>query len=258
MRLKIIFTLIISQIFFLGVFALWNNEYYVINETENLCWVFSKGNASIPNWLPENWKMVTSDEWLHEQFLSTVSCELWDSVNCCKENSYRYAGVPIWVSEITGERRAAEFLASKKIINTHSLTPDEYKLWESITRKELMKIIMLLSGREIDTECSNIFTDVRDDWWCKYIETALGLWYIEWNRGFRPDDRVTQVEAIKLIFKAQDIKKAYQTEYWQEDYISSAYYYWYLDEKFSDYNTYATRGWIFLLAGRSMESFKNY
>lgn len=62
------------------------------------------------------------------------------------------------------------------------------------------------------------------DWGCKYIESGLQYEFIESNLRFRPQENVTKVEALKLIFQARSIEKKYTTLYWQEDYISSAYY----------------------------------
>ena len=100
---------------------------------------------------------------------------------------------------------------------------------------------MKLSQVEISDSCREIFIDVTDDWGCKYIESALEYEYISGNQLFRPNDSVTKTEALKLIFKARNIDKAYNTEYWQEDYVSTAYYRGYIDEKYANYNETATR-----------------
>jgi len=88
--------------------------------------------------------------------------------------------------------------------------------------------------------------------------SALDNDFIEWLQGFRPNDRVTKTEALKLIFKAKNIEKSYNTSYWQEDYISTAYYKGYIDEKFKNYNETASRWWIFLTASRTFTEFTNY
>jgi hypothetical protein len=36
-----------------------------------------------------------------------------------------------------------------------------------------MKIVMNISGIEVQDNCREIFVDVVDDWGCKYIESAL-------------------------------------------------------------------------------------
>jgi len=121
-----------------------------------------------------------------------------------------------------------------------------------------MKIIMKISEQEIYEDCKWIFADVTDDWGCKYIETALDNDYIEWLQGFRPNDQVTKTEALKLIFKARNIQKAYNTDYWQEDYISTAYYKWFIDEKYKNYNETANRWWIFSTVSKTFNEYSNY
>lgn len=254
---KIIFSVIFSQCLLLGVFwAAWDT-YYVVEKEKNLCWEFTRWDAVNTNWLPKWWEAVFLDNTLDTEFFSDINCEQWNSATCCKNRGFRYAGVPIWVSYVSDERAWAEFLASKKIINVKSFNPDQYKLEETITRKEVMKVISWIGRFEVNDTCTWIYADVHDDWGCKYIEKALELGYISWNEWFRPNDTLTRSEALKLIFKARGIPKKYETSSWQEDYISSAYYLWYIDEKFSDYNMAATRWWIFSVAAKSYDDFSN-
>jgi len=245
----------ISQIFFLGAFWLSDWQYYVVETEKKLCWVFTRWITNDPNWLPEGWKAVFLYDEIFTKFLWNLQCENWYVSHCCKELWYRYAGVPIGQYYISNERSGAEFLASKKVINVKSFNPHEYKLEDKITRKEIMKVIINLSEKELQEECREIFADVANDWGCKYIETALENGFITWNRWFRPDDFVTQTEALKLILQARWIGKKYETDNWREDYISTAYYLWYIDKKFSDYNTFASRGWIFSAAARTYSDF---
>jgi len=176
----------------------------------------------------------------------------------CKENNYRYAWVPIWDTFISNERAWAEFLARKKIISSRSTYPSLYNLGENITRKEIMKIIINASEvKEELEECKYIFADVEWDWWCKYIEAALKSWFITWNEWFRPNDNVSISEALKLIFNARWISKRYNTWDWEQDYISSAYYLWYTENKENNYTQAATRWWIFSALAQSYDDFQN-
>jgi len=111
-------------------------------------------------------------------------------------------------------------------------------------------------GEELE-ECRYIFADVEGDWGCKYIEAALENWYIAWNEWFRPNDTVSKSEALKLIFKARWIEKRYDTRNWQEDYISSAYYLWYIENKPETHTENATRWWIFSALAKSYDDFEN-
>lgn len=259
MNLKHLFlALIISQVLYiLGAF--WNDfqRYYVIEPDKNLCGSFERWSSVEPNWLPEGWRAVYLYDDIFTPFLENINCETWDIANCCKENWYRYAWVPIWQQFISDERAWAEFLASKDIINTRSYNPHEYNLDSYITRKEMMKIVMNVSWEELLSECREIFDDVDNDWGCRYIESALEYWYITWNEAFRPSDIVTQTEALKLIIQATWIGKSYDTWVWQEDYISTAYYLWFIDEKYTYYNEKATRWWIFSAAAKTYSDFSN-
>lgn len=254
---KLLFIIICSQFFILGAFWLSEDSYYVVQEEKNLCWVFTKGNAQEPNWLPNGWEAVFLDETKELQFFSTLECQNDSIANCCKKNAYRYAGVPIGTRYVSDERAGAEFLASKGYINVKSFNPDKYNLEATITRKEVMKLISGLWNLELSESCQGIFADVADDWGCKHIEAALLSEYISSNQGFRPNDTLTRSEALKLIFKARGIQKRYETNNWQEDYISSAYYLGYIDQKFSQYNESATRGWFFSVAAKTFKEFSN-
>jgi len=139
---------------------------------------------------------------------------------------------------------SANYLASKGFITDKSETPDEYRLDDGITRKEFMKVIAKLSGEEVPDVCEWIFSDVVNDWGCKYIEFALKKGYIAQNALFRPDDNLTKTEAVKLVFKVRDIEKIYTTDNWQKDYADTARDLWLL-EAYYDYNSDSSRGWIF-------------
>lgn len=128
-----------------------------------------------------------------------------------------------------------------------------FRLWDSITRQEVMKIVAKLSGDEISNTCSWEFSDVdKSGWGCKYIEWALGKWYITYAKTFRPEDNITKSEAMKLIFKARNIKKIYNTDNWQADYAMTAADIGLVDI-YTDYNTDASRWWIFVISSKSFE-----
>ncbi len=252
---KILIAIIFSQILYLWVFWLEKNTYYVIEPQKNLCGSFEKGTEKNPNWLQNWWEAVFLKDKLKAKFELNPNCKNWNIANCCKDMGYKYAGVPIGQAYISWERKAAEFLAYRDIIQVRSFNPAEYKLEKNISRKEVMKVIMNTSEKKIQQKCEWIFADVTYDWACKYIEAALKENFISWNEAFRPDDTLTKSEALKLIFKARGIQKRYETNSWQQDYISSAYYLWYIDNKFSDYNTPASRGWIFEVLAKTYSDF---
>lgn len=238
-----IIPLLISQIYILGVFALEKKEYFVVDTNQSLCWAFTPWTYEKPNWLPDDWR---SDQMCDEDI----------SVNdCCTQKWHQFVS-GIWDSEISAERSAAEYLWAKWIIEAQSLNPEEYKLSDTITRKEMMKIVVNISDIELSNTCNWRFSDVVDDWGCKYIEASLREWFIASNTNFRPDDTINQAEAIKLIFQSRWLEKRYQTNSWQQDYIGSAVYLWYLDQKPNNYIESATRAWIFQAVARTYNDFQ--
>jgi len=70
----------------------------------------------------------------------------------------------------------------------------------------MLKVMMNLSGKEISQTCSGKFKDLSNsDWGCKYAEAALANDFIAANEYFRPDDSITEVEALKMISQAKNL-----------------------------------------------------
>ncbi len=146
------------------------------------------------------------------------------------------------------EIESAQYLANIKIIQNHDDLED-FKLGSFITRKEVLKTVGKLSAQKIEDKCDGIFSDVdKNDWGCKYIEFAYREWIIAKNDTFRPEDLITKTEAVKLILKVKGVEKTQVTTEWQEDYMVTAFEKGIIEEKYSDYNANATRGWIFKIA----------
>jgi len=146
------------------------------------------------------------------------------------------------------ENDAAKYLAERGIIKKQVKISD-YKLDLTITRMETMKIIAKLSGKNVENKCDGIFPDVdKNGWGCKYIEFAYREKLIAKNEIFRPNDLITKTESMKLILKAKWIKKTRVTTNWQKDYMITAYEKGIIEEKYSDFNASALRGWIFATA----------
>jgi len=156
------------------------------------------------------------------------------------------------VSAAVSEINAANTLAGKWVISSQSDFTG-YRLGDTITRKEMMKIVMNLSGKNVPDTCNGTFPDVTNDWGCKYIESALANGFIAANATFRPDDTITKAESIKLALGARGISKAYNTSDWQADWMNTAYDNGLLSAKYSDHNTQALRGWIFELGANPIQ-----
>lgn len=152
----------------------------------------------------------------------------------------------VWATE----QSSAETLAAKWVITVS----DDYRLEDTITRKEMMKIVMNLSWWDVPDLCSGIFPDVVNDWGCKYIEEALYQDFIAPNETFRPNDTITKAESMKLVLKSRAIEKSQNTNDWQADYMETAYTNGLISEKYSDHNDQATRGWIFSVSAKEKTS----
>lgn len=147
----------------------------------------------------------------------------------------------------------ANTLAKNGIIVDNSTNPKNYNLWDTITRREMLKIMMNLSGTSVWQICEQKFRDLpSSDWGCKYAMKALELWFIAPNNTFRPDAEVSKVEALKMIFKAKNIQ-ANPSSDWRVWYVEKASELGYM-EKFSDYNTQAKRSFVFQIGAKTFSS----
>lgn len=144
-------------------------------------------------------------------------------------------------------------IASKWIITNNWVNISSYRLEDSITRKEMMKIVMNLSWEKVNSSCKFKFKDVENDWWCKYIETALEKGFIAQNENFRPNDNITKSEAMKLILKSKWIEKVQNTDDRRKDYMQTAYKYSIISKKYADYDWISFRWWIFEISSNSID-----
>lgn len=94
---------------------------------------------------------------------------------------------------------------SEWIINWPSLNPN-LRPSEYITKAEALKIILKSSWLNIVKKQSQ-FTDVRNQWFARYINFAADKWIVSWysNWTFRPMGRVTRWEVAKMIIKTMEI-----------------------------------------------------
>lgn len=152
---------------------------------------------------------------------------------------------------------AANNLAELWIIVDKSSDTDEYRIDSTITRREMLKIMMKISGQNIDDKCNGEFNDLHsNDWGYKYAETALSLWYIASNMNFRPDDNVSKIEALKMIFKAKWIQREENSD-WRQWYVNTAIEKWIVNS-FNDFDTSSTRWWIFTWTDNTIKIIDNW
>lgn len=101
---------------------------------------------------------------------------------------------------------AIRFLKENKIIGGYldgTFLPEG-----EITRAELMKILSLATGVEINPdEYNNCFPDVTDDWYAKYVCYAKQQGWVEGypDGTFKPGNKVVKAEAIKMVLNTQGI-----------------------------------------------------
>lgn len=150
---------------------------------------------------------------------------------------------------------SANFLAENNIINDNSFNPAWYNLDDNITRREMLKILMNLSWKEVVDRCLWAFKDIaRDDWGCKYAEAAVKEWFIAQNTNFRPNDFVTQIEALKMIMQWKNIIRD-DADDWRDWYKTKAQKLWIIDDIYLEYDKSAVRWWIFSNSARTYDNF---
>lgn len=143
-----------------------------------------------------------------------------------------------------GELESANILWEQGIIVLQE-NPADYRLDDTITRKEFMKVVANIVWESLPETCNFRFSDVVDDWGCKYIEWALERSFIAENTTFRPDDRITKAESMKLVLQARGISRLEDSGDWRQDDMRTAYTKGIVSQEYTDYNTFATRWWIF-------------
>ena len=102
----------------------------------------------------------------------------------------------------------AEFLANRGVINKQSDVKN-YRLNDTISRAELIKIALTIKGtaNPASYTCKKYFSDTTaNDWICRAIEIAADAWFISrTNKKFRPQDKITRAEALKILLSAGGI-----------------------------------------------------
>lgn len=153
------------------------------------------------------------------------------------------------------EVESANKLAKEGIIEFKQ-SEYSYRLNDTITRKEFMKVFANLSGNVIWDTCGKDFRDVQEDWGCKYVTWALEHKHIAPNGYFRPSEQITKAESMKLILKARGIARQESTGDWRVDDMKTARLVGIIAEDYSDYDSYADRWWIFDVAATDINTYQ--
>ena len=156
---------------------------------------------------------------------------------------------------------SANTLANEWIINNNSNNPAGYNLDQNVLRQEIAAVARGVAGISKTSSCSNSFSDVSatnpNTWACYSVEALLNAELIASNTTFRPEDSITKAEWLWMLVKAAcgddysyDSSKSWS---WQEQVVTYA-----TDstiiESFTDYNTLATRWWVFEVGANAMNA----
>ncbi len=157
------------------------------------------------------------------------------------------------------ELESANSLAERKIIKDNSIDPKKYYLDNKVLRQEIALIAKRIAKLETKTKCDNIFSDISatnpNDWACVNIEALVDSNLISKNDSFRPEDNISKSEAVIMLIRAiwfDFTIDSKSSKNWQVQVIEYAAEKWVL-EIFTDYNTEATRGWIFKIADTTIK-----
>jgi len=109
---------------------------------------------------------------------------------------------------------AIDFLTTEGVISGY---PDgSFQPENSVNRAEALKILLLASGITIQTNPQNEFPDVPDEAWFASFVASARVWKIAdgYPDGFfRPERTVNLVEALKMLFTANEIQlENYETK----------------------------------------------
>ena len=163
---------------------------------------------------------------------------------------------------LSSEVEHANNLAEKWIINNHKNDPQNYNLWDNVLRQEIAAVARATYEARLWKEigglkkktCDNTFADVSstnpNSWACYSVEALVDNDLISKNTNFRPEDKITKSEAVAMLIKAIWFDYEYNpgSSYnWQQQVVMYAANMWVV-ENFTDYNTDATRGWVFQMA----------
>lgn len=148
---------------------------------------------------------------------------------------------------------AANELSTLGVIVDNSANPADYDLGNSLKRREGVKVMMNLSDIAVVDNCAGDFADLSaSDWACKYAETALANGLVAGNTNFRPDDLVSMIEGLKMVFQARELERDENAD-WRAGYVSAAVEMG-IATSFNNYNDPVTRGQMFIWAVEAIDA----
>lgn len=145
----------------------------------------------------------------------------------------------------------ANYLADLWIINKKNIESD-YNLDDFVLRQEISAVALWVAWLKKKTICDNLFSDVKIDnsnnWACYSIESLAESNIIAINDKFFPKANITKAEAVWMMIKARFWENykydIYNSDSWQKQVVDFAVWKW-IVTNFYDYNSYATRWFVF-------------
>ncbi len=168
-------------------------------------------------------------------------------------------GISTSFAFLDSQVKSANSLAQKWVINDHSNDISKYNLDSKVLRQEIAAIARGVAWVKKEEKCKNIFKDLTaikpNSWACINVEPLVENNLIAKNDFFRPEDPITKTETLWMLIKSIWFDYSYNPKNpknWQEQIIDFAVSKW-IVKKFTDYNAFATRGWVFDVADYSMK-----
>jgi len=97
------------------------------------------------------------------------------------------------------------------------------------------------------------FSDLSaSDWACKYAETALANGMVAGNDNFRPDEFVSMIEGLKMVFQARELERDDNAD-WRAGYVDAAVEMG-IATPFTNYDDAVTRGQMFIWAVEAIDA----
>lgn len=148
---------------------------------------------------------------------------------------------------------AANKLATLGVIVDQSANPADYRLGDTLTRNEGVKVMMNLSSVTVVDNCNGDFADLTSaDWACKYAETALANGMVAANANFDGARLLSNIEGLKMVFQGRDLERNDNAD-WRAGYVDAAVEMG-IANAFTDYDTAVTRGQFFIWAANAIDA----
>jgi len=116
---------------------------------------------------------------------------------------------------------AIDYIKEKGIVQGYS--DGTYKPDSKINRAELLKIILESNSVDTNDNLSFCFSDVKNDWYAKYVCKAKNLGIISGysDGSFKPGNNINFVEALKIIEEAYGAD-IIESSVWYKGYVDEA------------------------------------